>query len=69
MVNGGFIKGQASPCHFRHERWGARCLVHGDDFVAVGSMRGLAKMKEYLGAAYECKSKIIATEPKNAEEL
>ena len=69
MVNGGFIKGQASPCHFWHERWGVRCLVHGEDFVAVGSMRGLAKMKEHLGAAYECKSDIIGTGPKDAKEL
>jgi hypothetical protein len=33
----GFVRGKASPCCFRHEQCDLRCIVHGDDFVFVGS--------------------------------
>ena len=37
----GFVQGVASPCCFRHRSRDVRCVVHGDDFVFVGSDREL----------------------------
>merc|ERR1712020_564044 len=32
LVEGGYIKGKASPCLFHHPEDGVQALVHGDDF-------------------------------------
>jgi hypothetical protein len=37
LVKMGFVRGKASPVCFRHQVCDLRCIVHGDDFVCVGS--------------------------------
>ena len=36
LIEGGYQKGEASPCLFYNASSNVRALVHGDDFVAVG---------------------------------
>ena len=36
LIEGGYQKGEASPCLFYNALSKVRALVHGDDFVAVG---------------------------------
>ena len=37
MKSAGFTKGVASPCTFYHRIRRIRCVVHGDDFTAIGN--------------------------------
>ena len=33
----GFRQGKYNPCLYHHDKWDLRTLVHGDDFVTVGT--------------------------------
>ena len=55
MRDGRFNQGRVSPCHFRHKGGHSRCLVHGDDFVAVGTRSELRVIEALLIGKYECK--------------
>lgn len=45
MREWGFKVCRFNPCMYRHESRKIRCLVHGDDFVSVGSPESLKWMK------------------------
>jgi hypothetical protein len=69
LISSGFVKGIASPCHFWHQPWDVRLLVHGDDFFAVGPMSGLEKFEGFMRNTYECKVQTIGMGEKDAKEL
>ena len=54
MEANGYRRGAASPCQFYNPSNGVRVVVHGDDFVGVGSRAGLDELEATLRAAYEC---------------
>ena len=45
LIEGGYRKGEASPCLFYNALSNVRALVHGDDFVAVGKRESLTSYK------------------------
>lgn len=51
----GYVQGHASSCLFRHPVTGAQVMVHGDDFVAVGSEKILAETRKTLESKYKLK--------------
>ena len=44
LKDDGYVQGKASSCLFRHPKTGVVIMVHGDDFVAVGT-RGSLEQK------------------------
>ena len=48
MCEWGFEVGRFNPCMYQHVSRRIRCLVHGDDFVSVGSPEDLKWMKTKL---------------------
>ena len=59
LVDNGFMKGTASPCHFYHPVRDIALLVHGDDFVAEADDKDLEWTDELLKKHYKCKSSMI----------
>ena len=55
----GMKKGVASPCHFYDEKEQIRILVHGDDFLGVGTERQLRALVEKIMEQYEARYEII----------
>ena len=47
-MKAGFTRGAASACCFYHKQRDLRCIVHGDDFVFVGSDTDLLWMEEQM---------------------
>ena len=68
LVQWGFRKGQASPCIFYSEELNVRVLVHGDDFVAVGSRANLDILQKKLESVYESKTQRIGWEKGRSRE-
>jgi hypothetical protein len=48
----GFERGRASPCCFKHEARDLRCIVHGDDFVFVGTDPDLEWVQQGMSACF-----------------
>ena len=40
LVQAGFERGRASPCHFVHSAWQVKVMVHGDDFIIIARDHG-----------------------------
>ena len=55
LIDLGFQQGIASPCCFKHEKWGVSVVVHGDDFTALGTDESLDLYEAGLQKAFECK--------------
>ena len=55
----GFSKGTACPCHFFHEQDQIRILVHGDDFMAVGTETKLRTLVKKILNKYEAKYELV----------
>jgi hypothetical protein len=69
LVDGGFDKGGASPCDFRHKEKNVNLLVHGDDFFAVGREGDLGHLKKTLEAIYELKTQMIGPHPDDQKSM
>ena len=69
LIEGGFIQGGASPCHFRHEGLGISVLVHGDDFLATATQSGIDYLSKLLRSHYELKEKTLGFGPNEEQEL
>ena len=63
LVEAGFTKGSASPCHFYHAERDLPVLVHGNDFVAAADDKQLKWLDDLLKSKYTCKSCIIGPGP------
>ena len=55
----GFRPGRYSPCTFFHTVMNVKVLVHGDDFVSVGSAASLKWFRRQLDARFELKTSVI----------
>ena len=53
----GFTQGVASPCCFFHKNLNIACVVHGDDFTALGTDDALNFYEAELQKHFECKLK------------
>ena len=69
LLDAGFRKGRASPCHFFHEEWQARVLVHGDDFVIVGAEADAKLAEAVVARAYPCVCETLGPGPEHVREL
>ena len=59
MAEWGFITGKYNPCMFHHPSKQILCLVHGDDFVSVGSSSQLRWLKAKVEERFEIKTKVV----------
>jgi hypothetical protein len=66
LLNNGFKRAKSNHCLFYNPEKKLKTLVHGDDFVTVGSDRQLKWFKAVLEGKFETKSKIIG--PDNKDE-
>ena len=65
MREWGFEVGKSNPCMYQHVSRNIRCLVHGDDFVSVGSPEELKWINSKLSARFEIKITVVGP---NAQE-
>ena len=64
----GFERGRGHPCVFWHPEKHIKTLVHGDDYVSLGSVEAMSWLEKELEKAYEIKTqKIGMTEGYKAE--
>ena len=55
LATHGYKKGAACPCHFWNPHTGVKALVHGDDFLAIGTESALKDMIQVVTQKYEAK--------------
>ena len=55
----GFQQGKASGSVYHHKGRGLATLVHGDDYVTVGSEESTSWLKMELEKQYEIKTKVV----------
>ena len=55
----GFKQGVASSSVYHHKEMGISTLVHGDDYVSVGSEEALEWLKKRLEDDYEIKTTVV----------
>ena len=53
LEKSGYKRGMANPCLFHNAVEGVSLMVHGDDFVGVGSAEGLRKSNSTLEKAIQ----------------
>ena len=59
MEKNGFRRGRYNPCTYHHAEKQLACLVHGDDFVTVGSRFNCDWLRGKLEMRFEIKTKIV----------
>ena len=65
----GFSVGKANPCMFVHHARDVKLLVHGDDYVSVGSRQSLNWLKVELEKKFKIKTNIIGSDEGDDKEL
>ena len=55
LVQAGFRRGTASPCHFYHSSRDLWVLVHGDDFFSVGETDDQEYLRQLMQDSFEIK--------------
>ena len=55
MLSIGYLQGKSNPCVFYNPSSEVACLVHGDDFLAVGEELALKQFKEHLAKDWKVK--------------
>ena len=68
MLLWGFRTCKFNPCLYMHPGRELLCLVHGDDFVCVGSSTNLVWLKEQLGERFEVKTKLMGRKAGESRE-
>ena len=68
MLSWGFERGRYNPCLYYHKSTGLKTLVHGDDFVSVGSRAATSQFRKKLENRFEIKTKMIGTGMEESEE-
>ena len=59
MKQWGFQRGKSNPCLYWHPSWKVRTLVHGDDFVSVGSRESIKRFNTKLRNRFSIKTYTI----------
>ena len=62
MKKWGFEQGVYNPCLYVHKTWGITTMVHGDDFVSVGTQESLKKLEELMTKRFELKIAMVGRE-------
>ena len=60
LVKDGYVQGKASPCLFHHPGPSVVVMVHGDDFIAVGTTEQLNQAHIFIQELKEDKSNLIS---------
>ena len=68
MVKLGLKVGRYNPCTYYHNNLNIKTLIHGDDFVSVGSKEDCGWLKKMLEKRFEIKFKIIGSGDGEAKE-
>lgn len=68
MVKLGFRVGRYNPCTYYHSNLHIKTLVHGDDFMSVGSKGDCVWLKNMLEKRFDIKTKIIGSGDGEAKE-
>ena len=61
LIESGYIQGQSNGCLFYHPGRDVAIMVHGDDFVAVGSDEGLADARASIEGKYKLKVETLGS--------
>ena len=61
MHKWGFKRGKYNPCLYWHKELNLQTLIHGDDFVSVGTEESVVKFKEQLESRFEVKTKVLGS--------
>ena len=69
LLQSGYRQGQSNACLFHNEKLDVSILVHGDDFVAVGSDQGLEDAKATLQGKYKLKVQTLGNGPDCVSEV
>ena len=59
LAKDGYKQGRANPCFFWHPSTKGAVMVHGDDFVAVGSDESLKSTRRTLEEKYKIKVQVL----------
>ena len=55
MTSIGFIQGRSNPCLYFNPATVVACLVHGDDFFAVGAEAALVQIRDQFASVWKIK--------------
>ena len=69
LVKAGYKRGVANPCLFYNSKEDCSAMVHGDDFVAVGSKIATRKLQKVLEDAYKIKCEVLGDEQGEVNEI
>ena len=69
LIKSGYVQGRSNACLFHNPKLDVAVLVHGDDFVAVGSDRGLADARAALEGKYKLKVEMLGDGPGCTKEV
>ena len=59
LTQSGYVQGQSNACLFYNPKTDVSILVHGDDFVAIGTDSGLTDVKDTLQNKYKLKVEVL----------
>ena len=62
MVKRGFKRGKYSPCLYYNPAINPIRMVHGDDFVSVGSTEAARAFRDQLESRFEIKTQVLGAE-------
>ena len=69
LLAAGFIRGIANPCLFRHATKDISLVVHGDDFMGVGTDADLSEVRKMLEQKYKIKSELLGGDASDLKEI
>ena len=69
LLASGFVQGKASPCLFHHPQKQVAVMVHGDDFIAVGSKENVKHTEDVLREKYKIKVEHLGDGPECVKEV
>jgi len=61
LTRAGFRRGKYNPSTYSHEGKGVKAMVHGDDFISVGSRKALAWFRTILEGRFEISTVVVGT--------
>lgn len=63
-----FRRGKYNPCLYLSPEKNIKVLVHGDDFLAVGSKSGIENLEQYINKLWQTKVTKISRNNKDHQE-
>ena len=69
LKSAGFVQGRSNPCLFRNHKLDVSIMVHGDDFIAVGTEANLKETRAALENKYKIKVEVLGDKKDQTGEL